>query len=858
MTETVLKDKPFERESPLVIFARMAAGAAGLFLVLVLGALMLREYSAFRTYLKSGVVQSEYNTVTTDQGDTLRIFSFVDPRDFPSGLFPVEGDTITSLGDEPLTQARWRSVFGRPIPIDTVIQIKVSGEQGVHDYTLQARPERSGSVMLLISIDVLRFLIAFGFMGVGLWAFFSQPNSMPVRVFAWFCFSMTSTMIAGVNIMSGFYSTLKIPGLDEIRQALGMLALGSLIFWLHLQLVFPTVLDFVKRNGKWIYPVIYLPWAMAIAVAILSLVGWIDSTIAEIVASAAVVPIFIWGAIGFVILGRRFVKSSDRVEKRQLKLVLWGTALGLGGFLILLILLNVFNEWFKGNQMLTLGMIVFGFMLLLLTPISYAYAFGRYRLLEVQGKIRRGTRYLITSALAFVILFGAAYLFIRNMLTANSALGALLLVFFAFGIGRLSSRMNKFLEARFYPERQQLRSKLQTALELSTSFGDCKQFWSNISEHLRESLNVATVYPVLAGDNGGTFALRDHEATPFLPTSDFVSRLKQERRAVFVDELVASGKSQLSDDEYRWLSGNNVALILPLVTQQRMAGFLAFGYKTEQEDYVPEEVSVLTTIAPQVAMASENMRLIEENVVKRRLEEQMQMARRIQEGFLPSVLPETIGLEVATHNRFSLEVAGDYFDVMTMPDGESLIAIADVSGKGAGAALLMANLQASLRTAMEVGVPLTRAIAQVNNLIFRNTPPEQYITFVAVLYDPRTSILRYVNAGHNPPLLIHTDGTVDELMPTGLILGAIPNMEYSEGSVEFKAKELLVLYTDGVSEAMDDSGEEYGEDRIKETARSLRHESVSHIVDEIERDVERFCGRIPMEDDSTMVVVKRL
>ncbi|MCB1059866.1 MAG: SpoIIE family protein phosphatase [Calditrichaeota bacterium] len=858
MLETVSIDKPAERVRPIVVFARMAAGLAGLFLLLVLGATLLREYSGFHTFLKSGVVQSEFNTETTDAGDTVRVFTSVDPRDFPSGLYPVKGDTLTHVGGIPLTQTFWREVFARPLPPDTTIPITVNGEQGVHEYTLQAQPEQSRNVALLVFIDVLRFLIAFGFIGVGLWAFFAQPNSMPVRVFAWFCFGMTTTMISGVNIMNTFYVTIKIPGLEQVRQGLGMLALGTLVFWLHLQLVFPTVLDFVKRNAKWIYPVIYFPWLVSIVIAVLSLLNWITPDLANTVANFSVIPIFIGGALGFVILGRRFGRSKDRVEKRQLRLVLWGTALGLGSFLILLILLNVFREWFVGSQMRTYGAITLGFTMLLLTPISYAYAFGRYRLLEVQGKLKRGTRYLLTSSVAFLVLFGGAYLFVRNLLTGNSAIGALLLVLFAFGIGRISSRMNKFLEGRFYPERQQLRTRLQSALESSTSLGDCRQFWSQISEHLRQSLNVATVYPVLAGENGGTFALRDHELTPFTPTSDFVSRLHHERRAVFVDELVASGKTKLSEDEYQWLSLNNVALILPLITQQRMAGFLAFGYKTEEEDYIPEEVSVLSTIAPQVAMASENMRLLEENVEKRRLEEQMQMARRIQEGFLPQVLPETKGLEIATHNRFSLEVAGDYFDVMNLPDGQSLIAIADVSGKGAGAALLMANLQASLRTAMEVGVPLTRAVAQVNNLIFRNTPPEQYITFVAVLFDPVSSMLYFVNAGHNPPLLVRTDGSIEELEPTGLILGAIPNMEYGEGAVEFKQNELLVLYTDGVSEAMNDDEEEYGEDRIKETALCLRHESVSHIIDEIERDVERFCGRVPMEDDSTMIVVKRL
>ncbi len=850
---------PADQPSKVVAFARMAAGLAGLGLLVVLAALILREYSGFQVYRVSGVVQSEFQYVVSPSGDSLHVFQYVNRLDFPDRPSPIEGDTVLLLGGEPALPDFWRETFLRPLPVDTQIVMTVSGEQGQHEFTLQAQVESTRSFYMLLLVDILRFMIALGFIGVGLWAFFAQPNSMPVRVFAWFCFTMTATMIAGVNVMPSYYSTFDVPGLSAIRQGIGVFALGSSVFWLHLQLVFPRILGFVGRHRAWVYPLVYAPWIVTGSLTILSWLKWVDIGIAEQIANYSVILLLIWFLAGFAILFNRFRQTHDRIEKRQLRLVLWGSGVGLGGFLVLLLLLNVFGNWFEGNSMRTLGTIIFGFSLLLLTPISYAYAFTRYRLLEVQGKVKRGTRYLITSALAFAILFGTIYLFIRYAFDGSgTTFGPIFLILLAFGVGRVSSRLNKFLERRFYPERHELRSRLESALESSSALGDCGKFWGQISENFRDTLGIDRVQPVFAGENGGSFALRTNEITPFSPSSEFVTRLSRERRAVFVDELLASGKTPLSMDEQKWLSGNRVALILPLIVQQRLMGFLALGNKVEQEDYIPEELSVLSLLAPQVAMASENLRLLEENVEKRRLEEQMQMARRIQEGFLPQVLPVTLGLEIATHNRFSLEVAGDYFDVMQLPDGETLIAIADVSGKGAGAALLMANLQASLRTAVEVGIPLARAVKQVNNLIFRNTPPEQYITFVAVLFNPHSSQLRFVNAGHNPPLLIRSTGSVEELPPTGLILGAIPNMEYEELSVDLNVHDLLVLFTDGVSEAMNDAEEEYGENRIKELAVRMRTEPVSFIISAIEQDVELFCGRVPMEDDSTMVLIKRL
>lgn len=847
-----------DRPGAYTAIGRAVAGLAGLLLLTILVAIIAQDLSALSTYKTAGVFQSEFDMVTSEGGDTLRVFRLVDKADFPSGVFPANGDTVTRIGQDSAVPDLWRMTFQRVMPPDTDIFLTVLGEQGSHEFVMRTRLESSTNYLMLEVLEALRFLIALGFIGVGLWAFFAQPNSQQVRVFAWFCFGMTAMMMAGVNVVSDHFAAFKIPKLDEIKSGLGIFALSVSVFWLFLQLVFPRHLKFVERHKSWLFPTIFVPWIVIVIAATLEGIGVLSHSLANDIANGMIILLVLWLILGFVILARRFARAEDRLEKRQLRLVLWGTAVGFGGFVAVIILLKVFDEWFSGNSMRTLGLLVLCFSMLLFTPISFAYAFGRYRLLEVQGKLKRGTRYLITSAVAFAILFGVIYLLVRyTLLGAGTTIGPIVLVLLAFGVGRVSSRLTKILDKRFYPERQQLRSKLESALESSSSLGDCDEFWLQLTGHMRESLNIETVHPIMAGINGGNFSLLSLESTPFTRGSDFVNHLSHERRPLLIDELVASGKTVLSIHEHTWLSDNNVALVLPLMTQQRMTGFLALGFKTEQEDYASEELNVLTTFAPQVAMASENLRLLEENVEKRRLEEQMQMARKIQEGFLPQVLPNTPGLEIATHNRFSVDVAGDYFDVMQLPDGETLVAIADVSGKGAGAALLMANLQASLRTAVDVGIPLARSVAQVNNLIFRNTPPEQYITFVAVIFDPRIGKLKFVNAGHNPPLLVRSNGTIEELPPTGLILGALTNMPYEELSIEFRLGDLLVLYTDGVSEAMNDTEDEYGEERIKQIAIHLRNESAVRIVTEIENDVERFCGRIPMEDDSTMVVIRR-
>lgn len=850
-----------QAESRWTAFGRMAAGAVGLLLVIVVTAFLLQEKSGLERIRDVGTIQSDFSWEVSAAGDSVYVMSRIVAQDFEPDPVPAVGDTLIAISGELATTEQVRALFMKlEMPAETSATLTFRGENRTTETVIYFRPEQPRTYLMIVLIDMLRFVIAFAFLGVGLWAFFAQPNSHQVRVFAWFSFSMTGMMLSGVNVVDEGYSSFTIPYWTEIEQGLGFLSLGVATFWLHLQLVFPRPFAWYGRNAKWLLPVVYAPWLQFLLFTVLSATGVMntDNNLLNFMAMLQAVVLL----VGFVLLAWRYHKSVDRVESRQLGLVLWGTGVGLGGLLGLIILSVFIQDWLKLDPNRMLLLIVIGFLLLLLTPVTFAYAFTRYRLLEVQGKLKRGTRYLIAAVLAFTGLFAVLYFIGQYTLfgsgIANSPWAMLMVMLFALAAGRVSLRMNKVLEQQFFPERKQLREKLERAIDRTTAIGDSESFWSELGDRFRESLRIETIQPVLAVENGGQYLLPTREHTPFMNNSDFVLRLAQERRPVFVDEILASGRSVLSADEHRWLAGNNVAVVLPLVTQQRMAGFLALGYKSEKEDFAPEELTVLGNLAPQLAMASENLRLIEENVEKRRLEEQMQIARRIQEGFLPRELPQTIGLEVATHSRFSLEVAGDYFDVMTLPDGETVTAIADVSGKGAGAALLMANLQASLRTAVEAGIPLTKAIAQVNNLIFRNTPPEQYITFVAALFDPRTSKLRYVNAGHNPPIVVRADGSVEELPATGLILGAIPNMKYEEGETPFHPGDVLVLYTDGVSEAMNDYEVEYGEDRIRDFTIQHRMESPARLVALLEDDVECFCGRIPNEDDSTMVVVKRI
>jgi len=208
-------------------------------------------------------------------------------------------------------------------------------------------------------------------------------------------------------------------------------------------------------------------------------------------------------------------------------------------------------------------------------------------------------------------------------------------------------------------------------------------------------------------------------------------------------------------------------------------------------------------------------------------------------------------------NVSSKQVGGDYFDIIEIEKNLLGLTIADVSGKGMPAALLMSNLQASLQSLVREKYPLDRLVARINNVIYKNTDPDKYITFFYGQFDLKTLAFDYVNAGHNPPYLLHEDGNIDELSTGGIILGMMPDMPYQIGNVRFKKGDTLILFTDGVTETMTPDDEEYEEKRLinflKKMSPSKKPEEINN---ELIKDLDQFSAGTPQNDDITILTLK--
>jgi serine phosphatase RsbU (regulator of sigma subunit) len=344
-----------------------------------------------------------------------------------------------------------------------------------------------------------------------------------------------------------------------------------------------------------------------------------------------------------------------------------------------------------------------------------------------------------------------------------------------------------------------------------------------------------------------------------------------EHGAGLVAAIVAAGHGDIVNDVQAdprrrnepWAS----LLCAPLKVGERVTGAIALASDTPVS-YTAADLKLLSTLALQTASAIENARLFERTVEAARererllaLHKELELAARIQADLFPATLPLVAGFSIAARNRPARQCGGDYYDVLAVPSpegGDSLVlCVADVSGKGLPASLLMSNMQATLRALLGRVRSLAELAAQANDLLHATTSPNKYVTAALLELEPGTGRGRYVSAGHTSCLHVSAGGEVSWLASTGTPLGLIPGLPYGETTLTLERGDAVVLFSDGVPEAQDEAGEEFGEDRLAALVAEHRDADAADLVDRIVSAVDTFAAAAPQYDDVTVLVARR-
>jgi len=330
-----------------------------------------------------------------------------------------------------------------------------------------------------------------------------------------------------------------------------------------------------------------------------------------------------------------------------------------------------------------------------------------------------------------------------------------------------------------------------------------------------------------------------------------------------IGHVAVSGKPYIARDvrnDPRYINARartRSEMVAPIISNEEVIG--VFDLESDELDaYSEDDLEVLMLLASQVAIIIDKVMLHEQLIEKQRLETQLEVARQVQLELLPPRDPQLEGFDISAYNFPTEEVSGDYYDWVRVYDDQIGVVIADVAGKGVPAALLMAFLRASLRAASHIGYAPHISMSKVNYLLWESIERNQFVTAFYGILDATNRTLAYSNAGHNPPLLIDADGKTRFEERGGVPLGMFRDSRYYEYFATIEPGQMLVLYTDGVTEAMNPSGEEYGGQRLVAAALRGRHLSARELIDFIHRDVIDWTGGLGAHDDVTFFIIKAL
>lgn len=789
------------------------------------------------------------------------------------------GDKILAMnGREVISDVVWREELKNSIQrgqINLLIERKTENgqteNQNLNVPLLKVEKDFSYFAKLIVGFIYTYFVPAFCIF-VGFWVVFVRVHDPLAWVLLFLMLGFSCLGLEGYgsgNIIGTytqiFYSTW----------GLSMLLFG--IYFperLSLDVKFPRV--------KWI---IIIPLGLNVIISMLSLLknftginllnflqpfgGFLNG--AAVILNALGIGLF------FATLGYKSGTLQNPDARRRLKLMVYGTSVAMlpSFFIILYGIISGKQGSFFDRAPWWFALLAL--VLMLIFPLTMAYVIIVHRAMDVSVVIRQGLQYALARNGVKVLQFGLLLIVIFGTLVIIRNYGENISVQISFVVGGLAliplidyiaKNLRIWIDRKFFREAYNAEQILSDLSEEVRTMVETKPLLETVSNKISESLHVSQVALLLK--NGKNFlpayalGYKNMPVVSLNETDKTVEKLRRnETLTVYQDDEESWANEEIETEEREKLQELNSQLLLPIGAKNGLSGLISLSPKRSEEPFSANDLRLLKSVASQTGLALENSRLTEEiareAAQKERLNRELEIAREVQERLFPQELPEIAGLDYYGACRPALGVGGDYYDFLELPDGKFGIAIGDVSGKGIGASLMMASLQASLRgQAIHCGSDLAALMKHVNTLVYEASTSNRYATFFYAQLETKTRKLIYVNAGHNPPFVIRASGEVLKLEDGGAVVGMLPTMfvNYTQGEVQLEKGDLLVGSTDGITEAMNPQEEEWSEDAMLEELKKVYDKPSAEILKYIVECADNFANGAKQHDDMTMIVVK--
>ncbi|MCD6442906.1 MAG: SpoIIE family protein phosphatase [Thermotogae bacterium] len=371
-------------------------------------------------------------------------------------------------------------------------------------------------------------------------------------------------------------------------------------------------------------------------------------------------------------------------------------------------------------------------------------------------------------------------------------------------------------------------------------------------EALEEFLNA--LVNAIPSKSAGVYLLKDDERILRTLRDDEIWKPLEK----FLEESMIKDMKNviISEKKDEPVEGIENFLCVPVLSGEKLWGYIVMFNKVDGAFYTAGDRKILESAATQLAFSIRNYEYLKERIERERLKEQLTIAKDIQQGLLPKSFPRNEYFEVFAKTIPTIFVGGDYYDVVELKNGDYLFVMADVSGKGIPAALLMSSLRSVLRAWSDTLRSLGEFVQRLNRVIYRDTPDDRFITMMSLILKPKERKLVLCNAGHDPVILVEPNSMIENITSVGIPLGIFDEAEYEEREFNLKPGNMLVLYTDGIVEARNPTGEEYGFERLEDLLVKIREFDSESVVNRIIKNVKDFSASAPQHDDMTVMVIK--
>lgn len=572
----------------------------------------------------------------------------------------------------------------------------------------------------------------------------------------------------------------------------------------------------------------------------------------------------------FALLSYKLFVLHDADSRRRMQTILWGIGVALSP-LFLIIVFSIATR--RDMSTIPAYVTIPAMLALILFPITLAYVIIVHRAFGLSMVIRQGLRYALARRgvrLMQILLSIAVMVTTATLATTPGINRPRVIIVMSAGVAlvlllrRIAEVVSAWVDRRFFREAYNAEQLLAVLSEDVRTIVETRPLLETVANKITAALHVDKIAMMLADGPRfqPAFALGG-QTTAIDAGSRIAATLQRERtplRVYFDDTGSWLHRENIGPAERAWLEGTSAQLLLALAVKERLLGFVVLGPKRSEEPYTPNDVKLLQTVAAQTGLALENSQLtaaVADAIAQReRLNREIEIAQEVQERLFPQNLPEVPGIEYHGYCRPARGVGGDSYDFLSLEGNRFALSIGDVSGKGIPASLLMASLQSALRgQAMSAPQDLGAMMSTLNKLIYDSSPSNRYATLFYAEYHRDTRELVYANGGHNAPMILRGEELV-RLDATGPVVGLFRPGVYSEARITIEEGDLLVGFTDGVSEAMNAQDDEWGEDALAEFLKSIKHESVKEMTPKILAAADAFANGHPQHDDMTLILIR--